>query len=118
MIKDKTDIRKPVYSFLPSDIEGVDSLAQLALDMRWSWNHTADEIWQQLDRELWDMTHNPWVVLQTVSKNKLQSATTDPIFSKKKLIALMKSKEEASSVPAWFQKKYPKSPLSCCVAYF
>jgi starch phosphorylase len=116
MMKDKTDIRKPVYSFLPSNIEGVDSLAKLALDMRWSWNHTADEIWRQLDPDLWDMTHNPWVVLQTVSINKLQSVTTDPAF-RKKVDALIKSKEKATSVPAWFQKKYPKSALSC-VAYF
>ena len=115
-MKDKTDIRKPVYSFLPSNIEGVDSLAKLALDMRWSWNHTADEIWRQLDPDLWDMTHNPWVVLQTVSINKLQSVTTDPAF-RKKVDALIKSKEKATSVPAWFQKKYPKSALSC-VAYF
>ena len=67
MMKDKTDIIKPVYSFLPSDIEGVDSLAQLALDMRCSWNHSADEIWRQLEPDLWNSTHNPWVVLQTVS---------------------------------------------------
>src|SRR5664280_1459080 len=116
MMKDKTDIRKPVYSFLPSDIERVDSLAKLALDMRWSWNHTTDEIWRQLDPDLWDMTHNPWVVLQTISINKLQSVTTDPAF-RKKVDALIKSKEKATSVPAWFQKKYPKSALSC-VAYF
>jgi glycogen phosphorylase len=115
-MKDKTDIRKPVYGFLPSDIEGVDSLAKLALDMRWSWNHTADEIWRQLDPDLWAMTHNPWVVLQTVSIKKLQSVTTNPAF-RKKVDALIKSKEKATSVPAWFQKTYPKSALSC-VAYF
>jgi len=115
-MKDKADFRKPVYRFLPSDIEGVDSLSALALDMRWSWNHTADEIWRQLDPELWDMTHNPWVVLQTVSKNKLQIIITDPVF-RKKVDTLLKSKDEATSVPAWFQKKYPESRLSC-VAYF
>ncbi len=26
----------PVYSLLPADVEGFDSLAKLALDMRWS----------------------------------------------------------------------------------
>ncbi len=115
-MKEKTDDRNAVYNAFRSDIEGVDSLSSLALDMRWSWNHTADEIWRQLDPDLWDMTHNPWVVLQTVSKNKLQSVTTDPAF-RKKVDALIKSKEKATSVPAWFQKKYPESPLSC-VAYF
>ena len=115
-MKEKTDIRKPTYSFLPSDIEGVDSLAKLALDLRWSWNHAADDVWRQLDPALWELTHNPWVVLQTVSKNKLQSVTTDPAFQKK-VEAQIKSKEKATSVPAWFQKNYPESSLSC-VAYF
>ena len=48
-MKEKTDVKKPVYSLLPSDLDGVDSLAELALDMRWSWNHEADEVWRQLD---------------------------------------------------------------------
>ncbi len=57
-------------SFLPTDVDGFDSLAELALDMRWSWSHYADEVWRQLDPELWDFTQNPWVVLQTVSRDK------------------------------------------------
>ena len=43
------------------------SLSDLALDLRWSWNHAADELWNQLDPELWSFTHNAWLVLQTVS---------------------------------------------------
>jgi glucan phosphorylase len=43
-------------------------LHQLALDLRWSWNHASDELWRQLDPELWTRTHNPWVILRTVSR--------------------------------------------------
>ena len=82
-MKEKTDIRKPVYSVLPSDLEGMDSLAELALDMRWSWDHAADEVWRQLDPALWDLTHNPWVVLQTVSREQFQNVMSDPGFRKK-----------------------------------
>jgi hypothetical protein len=42
----------------------VDSLPELAPDMRWSWNHSADEVWRQPDPARWDLTHNSWVVLQ------------------------------------------------------
>ena len=56
-----------VYGFFPKGVEGIDTLAELALDIGWSWNHSADEIWQQLDPALWDLTHNPWIILQTVS---------------------------------------------------
>ncbi len=45
----KTNIKKPLYSFLPTDIEGFDALVELTLDMRWSWDHGADEIWRKLD---------------------------------------------------------------------
>ena len=65
-------VSKPNISLLPTDVEGFDSLAELTLDMRWSWNHADDEVWRQLDPALWEFTQNPWVVLQTVSRKKLQ----------------------------------------------
>jgi len=67
-------------AFLPTDIEGFDSLAELALDLNWSWNHRADEVWRLLDPMLWELTQNPWVVLQTVSRDKLERVLADPAF--------------------------------------
>jgi starch phosphorylase len=115
-MKNINESRKIVHYLLPSDIEGLDFLKELALDMRWSWNHAADEIWRQLDPVLWNMTHNPWVVLQTVSGDQLKTALANPVF-RKKVDVLIKSKEHAISSPAWFQQNYSKSPLTC-VAYF
>ena len=43
----------PSYGLLPTDVEGFDSLAELALDMRWSWNHATDDVRRQLDPALW-----------------------------------------------------------------
>ncbi|MBN2437348.1 MAG: DUF3417 domain-containing protein [Deltaproteobacteria bacterium] len=53
-MSNQTPVSKPVYSLLPTDVEGFDSLAELALDMRWSWNHATDEVWRQLDPALWE----------------------------------------------------------------
>ena len=39
----------PIYRLLPTEIEGFDSLAELALDLRWSWNHATDKVWRQLE---------------------------------------------------------------------
>ncbi len=72
----------PAYGNRPSDAAISDALTDLALDLRWSFNHSADELWERLDPELWELTHNPWVVLQTVSREKLQSVTADPDFQK------------------------------------
>jgi len=105
-----------MYCLLPTDIEGFNSLAELALDLRWSWSHEADKIWQQLDPELWDLTHNPWAVLQTISRDKLQRVSADPAFCKD-VDDLVQARRQAAESPAWFQQEHPKSPLGS-VAYF
>ena len=111
-----TTISKPNYSLLPTDVEGFDSLAELALDMRWSWNHATDEVWRQLDPALWELTQNPWVVLQTVSRDKLQHVLANPAF-RKNIDDLLQAKSQGAETPAWFQQHHPQAPLTC-VAYF
>jgi starch phosphorylase len=106
----------PKEQILSTDIDGFESLAELALDMRSSWNHGADELWRGLDSALWEMTQNPWAVLQTVSREKLQGFLADPVF-RKTVDDLVKIKRGEAEAPAWFQQTYPQSQLSC-VAYF
>jgi starch phosphorylase len=112
----QTRVSHPIYSLLPTEVEGFDSLAELALDMHWSWNHATDEVWRQLDPELWEITHNPWVVLQTVSRDQIERVLADPAF-RKNVDDLLRSKRQAAERPAWFQQKHPQAPLTC-VAYF
>ncbi len=106
----------PIYSLLPTEVEGFDPLAELALDVRSSWNHAADEVWLQLDPALWELTHNPWVVLQTVSRDQLERVLADPAF-RERVDALVQSRDHAAAAPAWFQQNHPRAPLTC-VAYF
>lgn len=106
----------PIYNLLPTEIEGFNSLAELALDMRWSWNHATDEVWRQLDPELWEITHNPWVVLQTASRDKIERVLADPVF-RKKVDGLVQTRWQAVEAPAWFQKNHAQSSLTCA-AYF
>jgi starch phosphorylase len=105
-----------LYSFLPTEVDGFDSLAELALDMRWSWSHYGDKVWRQLDPELWELTQNPWVVLQTVSREKLKNFLANTEF-RREVDELLELKGRKSAAPAWFQQSYPKAPLTC-VAYF
>jgi len=115
-MKENKDNHKPVNNFMKSDIDGFDSLVELALDLRWSWDHSSDEVWKQIEPALWENTHSPWVLLQTVSGDQFQKVMSDPIF-RKKVDELLQYKEQALTNPAWFQKNYPDSPLTC-VAYF
>src|ERR1700722_18425225 len=109
-------VNLPAYHRLPTGIEGFDSLAELALDMRWSWNHATDELWRQLDPELWGITHNPWVVLQTAPRGRIEPVLADPDF-RKNVDGLVEASRKAAVAPAWFQRNHAESPLTC-VAYF
>jgi starch phosphorylase len=106
----------PIYTFLPTEIEGFDSLAELALDIRWSWSHSTDELWRQLDPELWEITQNPWVVLQTVSRDRIKNVLADPVFHDK-VDELVLNRRQVMQSSTWHQREHSHSALSC-VAYF
>ncbi|WP_020604898.1 alpha-glucan family phosphorylase [Spirosoma spitsbergense] len=105
-----------LYGLLPTTADGIETLTELALDVQWSWNHAADDLWQQLDPELWDRTHNPWIILQTVSREVLEQKLTDNDF-RGKMDALMAFEQHAATDTKWFQQSHPDTPLTC-VAYF
>jgi starch phosphorylase len=112
----KTRASHPIYSLLPMEVEGFDSLAELALDLRWSWNHAADEVWRRLDPAQWELTHNPWGLLQTVSRDEIERVSADPIF-RKRLDDLIQARRQEAETPAWFQQNHSQASLTC-VAYF
>ncbi len=94
----------------------VEHLEQLALDLFWSWNHSADELWGQIDAELWTLTHNPWVVLQTVSRSKLANLLADPAF-RSRITDLIERRRRQLEAPGWFQEAHPEAKPGA-VAYF
>lgn len=91
-------------------------LAELALDLRNCWDHTTDPLWAKIDPELWALTHNPWVILQTTSATKLDTLQRDPEF-RRTVQELAEQRHEYPKSPAWFQQTHPESELSC-VAFF
>ncbi|TCJ19086.1 alpha-glucan family phosphorylase [Flaviaesturariibacter flavus] len=91
-------------------------LRSLAMDLHWSWNHATDKLWHQLDPELWEATHNPLVVLQTVSSQRIEGLLEDPI-AVALIRELSETQRQQALAPAWFQHEYAGTePLS--VAYF
>ena len=106
----------PAQRTRPSGPGISDVLTDLALDLRWSFNHSADQLWERIDPELWALTHNPWVVLQTVSRERLQAVTTEPEFQTL-LTEVNRERQAAERQEGWFQQAHPRSGLTC-VAYF
>ena len=100
----------------PAPALGIDALQELALNLHWSWCHGSDKLWEALDSYLWQTTQNPWIILQTVSKEKVNTLIATPDFQEL-LAALLRNKRKFFSADAWFQKTHPKAELSA-VAYF
>ena len=65
---------------------------------------------------LWELTHNPWVVLQTVARDHFQLTLKDHAF-RSEVDELVKNRRQSAEMPCWFDKQAAKSDLSC-VAYF
>ena len=85
--------------------------------MRWSWNHATDQVWRQLDPVLWELTHNPWVVLQTVSREKLRARLGRPRFPQKCRRSGARPRRCSAGAPRGFRKPIRRAALNC-VAYF
>ncbi len=98
------------------DLEGFHLLAELALDVSLPWKQGSDALWREINPELWDDTRNPWVVLHTASRRRLQDLLSDPAY-RKNLDDRLLAKRQAQEAPAWFGQTHPGSNLNG-VAYF
>ncbi|HTY82349.1 MAG TPA: alpha-glucan family phosphorylase [Dehalococcoidales bacterium] len=97
---------------IPDDLKG---LVDLALDLRWSWNHAADKLWRKISPELWDRTGNPWLILQSLSGARLRELTKDPGLRELMEESVVEHRE-TQELPGWFQQNYSGKPFS--IAYF
>ena len=95
---------------------GIEALTELTLNLRWAWHHGTDELWAQLDPELWAQTRNPSVVLQTVSRSRLRDVLSRPDY-RTRVMSLLAERRDYLAAPAWFQLGHPGSSLTR-VAYF
>jgi starch phosphorylase len=84
----QTPASSPIHSLRPAEIDGFNSLAELARDLRWSWNH----------------------------REKLRLLLADPAF-RQKVDALVQVEKHTAESPAWFQHTHPQATLTS-VAYF
>ncbi|HHB13356.1 MAG TPA: alpha-glucan family phosphorylase, partial [Chromatiales bacterium] len=91
-------------------------LRTLALDLRWSWSHVADALWEHVDPILWRRTRNPWLILQTVGTGRLRQLAADPRF-RALIEELEQEREAAHGTRAWFAQTHAGARLRR-VAYF
>jgi len=96
----------PANRYLPRSLpEPLQPLADLALDLRWSWHHGSDELWRTVDGELWAATGNPWVILETVSNQRLDELARDREFIES-LREQIAQRDEHFRTETWFPSQY------------
>jgi glycogen phosphorylase len=115
-MSDQTEASRGLFRALPLDVEGFRVLAGLALDQCASSNHAREQVWRTLDPVLWDLTHNPWAVLRTASRDHIEKLLADPAF-RRQVDEIERSQREAQAKPGWFQQVHAQSPLKH-IAYF
>lgn len=98
---------------LPEELE---PLAELALDVRWTWIHTSDKLWKTLDPEIWEQTRNPRSVLQCVPHDRLERAAQDPEF-REELQQVVAARRSYLAECGWCRERYPPQALKT-IAYF
>jgi starch phosphorylase len=71
-------------AFVPRELPpGLEPLAALALDLRWTWSHAADHLWRAIDAPTWELTRNPWVILQETPEERLVALSRDEDFRRR-----------------------------------
>ncbi|RMH37442.1 MAG: alpha-glucan family phosphorylase [Nitrospirae bacterium] len=98
---------------LPPGLEG---LYELALDLRWTWSHTSDRLWQRLDPEAWERTGNPYFILQSVAQARLEEAASDETV-KTELQTWLRDRQAYLEDPGWFGQTVKEDALHD-IAYF
>jgi glycogen phosphorylase len=86
------------------------------LDLRWTWNHEADALWEHVHPALWRQTKSPWTVLQDISAERLAALAEDNRFLAE-LNDLMARRQAYLDRSTWFQQTYDLAALGN-VAYF
>jgi starch phosphorylase len=94
----------------------IELLRELALDLGAVWNRYTDDIWRQIDPDVWLLTRNPWLMLHHASHKKLKSMADDQDL-RRRVEQLVLARRKLSDSPAWFQKTHSGSALGS-VAYF
>jgi len=98
-----------VHSFhvVPALPDSLRPLRTLAYNIRWAWDIEASELFQRLDRELWEQTeHNPVRMLGSISQQRLQEAAQDESFLAHMDRASRSLESYLKSNSTWFQRTH------------
>ncbi len=91
-------------------------LANLATDLRWTWSHAGDTLWEAVDSQTWEQTENPYVILQNLPQKRLKELAEDAHFIKL-LEQLAADRDDYYRQNSWYNTGYLAGSMRK-IAYF
>lgn len=109
-----------ISSTLPPELSG---LRDLALNLRWSWDHDTVELFRSLDPEGWAACeHNPTLFLARVDQGRLDAAAEDQGFRSRLQHVSERFEAYMNEATTWFQREFGGRDLASnttpLIAYF
>jgi glycogen phosphorylase len=106
------------YEDLPALPDRLPRLRELAVDLWWSWNTQARQVFRTLDYPLWRATaHNPVRMLRTIPQATLERAAEDPAFVARYDTAIADLDAARAARHTWWAQRFPEGD-GRTIAYF
>ena len=69
------------FNVIPALPERLRPLREIAYNLHWVWDHESINLFRRIQRDLWEScTHNPIMMLNKTSQERLQSLAEDEAF--------------------------------------
>ncbi len=111
---------KPVATFevRPALPPRLAALEEIAVNLRWSWDHETIALFRRLDRDLWEQTgHNPMQMLGALHQERFSEAAEDEAFLAHMDRVKRGLDEYVAGAGSWYRKTYGVE-AGALVAYF
>ncbi len=93
-------------------------LRELAYNLRWSWHHETQALFNEVDPAIWTESHrNPVELLNQVSEARFDALLKDDVFMAR-LAKCVKDLHDYLDAPTWFDEQYPGERNDNRIAYF
>jgi glycogen phosphorylase len=104
-----------VASELP---EALRPLKTLAMNFRWTWHSETEDLFRDLDRELFErVDRNPVELLARVDEGRIERLASDPPFMAK-VDHCHRNLQQYLTEETWFDRRYPGRRGDTTIAYF
>ncbi len=96
----------------------LDALGELASNLRWSWHPATQDLFAEVDAEVWESTgHDPVRLLGAVSRERFEELADDDGF-RERLARAHGDLATYLTEDRWFQRAFPDGGAPAAIGYF